>query len=231
MRANGVWAILTLALGAVACGEDVDSTDVKTSGVYAIMSVTATGNGQSEVSMDLRVGGANSNTHLDLKAGDQLTATVGTTTKTLGQSGYVYKTTFDAEAADTKFVVAFTRANDTSAPNSSVTLPAPFTVAGIGATVSRAEGLTATWAKSSDPMSWRLDGDCLFLKSGSMAADAGAVTLAPTDFSPLSGKETATCPAKLCLDRTRSGAVDPAYGEGGTATAVQSRCVSFSSAP
>jgi hypothetical protein len=231
MRATGLWATLTLALGAAACSEDVDSTDVKTSGVYAEMSVVATGKGQSDVTADLRVGGANSNTHLDLKAADKLSATVGTTTKTLSQSGNVYKTTFDGDAADSKVTVAFTRGvEDTSAPNSSVTLPAPFTVAGIAGTVSRQVGFTATWAQSTDPMRWTLDGDCLFIKTDSIS-DAGQTVIGTSDFSVQSGKEQETCNATFCLERTRQGTIDPAFGEGGVISAVQRRCVAFLSAP
>jgi hypothetical protein len=233
MRAIGLWATLMLALGAVACSEDVDSTDVKTSGVYAEMSVVATGNGQSKLTVDLRVGGVSSNTHLDVKGTDSLTATDGTTTKTLSQSGNVYTATFDVEAAGTQFTVNFNRPDDKSAPNSSVTLPAPFAVAGLVAnsTVSRAQGFTATWTASTDPMRWTLDGDCIFPDSDSMSADAGQIAITPSNFDVTSGNEQTTCPAKFCLERTRTGTIDPAFGEGGVITATQQRCVNFSSAP
>ena len=238
MRAIGLWATLMLALGAVACSEDVDSTDVKTSGVYADMSVVATGDGRSKLTVDLRVGGASSNTHLDVKGTDSLTANDGTTTKTLTQSGNVYTATFDGDAADKKFTVIFNRPDDKSAPNSWVTLPAPFAIAGVaaGATVSRAAGFTATWAASTastDRMQWTIDSDaggCLFANSKSIS-DAGQTVITASDFSVHSGEEQATCNANFCLDRTRDGALDPAYGEGGKINATQKRCVAFMSAP
>jgi hypothetical protein len=236
MRAIGLWVTLTLALGAVACSEDVDSTDVKTSGVYAVMSTIADDSGQSKVTVDLKVGGSNSNTHLDLKAEDKLTATVATTTKTLSQNRNVYETTFDGQAEGTVFVVAFTRgADDKSAPNSTMTLPAPFTVGGItaGQTVSRQTGFTATWTLSTDAMQWTIDSPasgCLFLASKPIS-DTGQTVITAADFSVHSGEEQATCNATFCLERTRKGALDPAYGEGGVINATQKRCVAFNSAP
>ena len=233
MRVIGSWATLAVALGAVACSERVDSTDVRTSGIYADMSVHATGNGKADVQVDLKVGGADSNTHLVMKGADRLTATVGTATKVLSKSGNIYTTTFDGEAAETQFSMAFTRGpDDTSAPNSSVTLPEPFTISGIAQTVSRQVGFTATWQAGTkgELMVWVLRGDCLVAQAGSMA-DAGQTVISASQLIPVVGQEEATCNASFCLERDRPGTLDPAFGEGGVIRAGQSRCAAFLSAP
>jgi hypothetical protein len=234
MRFSSLALVAFTALPAIACTESVDSSDVKTSGVYADMSVVASGNGNSEVSVGLKVGGSNSNTYLVMKNGDSLTAAVDPDTKTLSKSGDFYKTTFPVEAADTAFVIAFNRPNDTPAPNSTVSLPAPFDIGGIAAgdTVSRGTGFTATWTANldGDQMHWTLDGDCFFRKDHAFA-DTGSAVFALADFQMHSGDETTTCPANLCVDRTRNGVLDPAYGEGGVIDSAQHRCVAFNSAP
>jgi hypothetical protein len=234
MRFTKITLALLAVVAAAGCGtEDVDSTGVKTKVVYAEMEVTATGNGSSTVKVDLRVG-KDSNTYLDLKGDDELVATAAGTSKKLSQSGNSYKTTLPVEAADTEIVIAFNRGDeDTDAPNSSVLLPAPFVLAGVssGATVSRADGFTVTWEASTanDPMRWTLDGDCMFATSKSIS-DAGQVAIVTKDFNLHNDKEQETCTATFCVERSRTGAVDAAY-EDGMINAVQSRCVSFSSAP
>ena len=226
-------ATSVVALGGLACSQQVDSTDVRTTGIYADMLVRAAGNGKSDVQVDLRVGGASSNTHLAIKGTDKLTATSGAVTKVLGKSDNVYVTTFDGDAADTPFTVAFTRGpDDISAPNSSVTLPEPFTIAGIAQTVSRQVGFTATWQAGTkgEPMIWVLKGDCLVAQAGSFS-DAGQTVVSPSQLVPQVGQEAATCNASFCLERDRSGTLDPAFGEGGVITAAQNRCAAFLSAP
>jgi hypothetical protein len=233
MRLIGFWATLAAALGAMACSEHVDSTDVRTSGVYADMSVHASGNGKSDVQVDLLVGGSNSNTHLVLKGADKLTATVGTVSRVLSKSGNVYATTFDGEAAETQFVVSFTRGpDDTSAPNSSVTLPEGFIIGGIAQTVSRQVGFTATWQAGTkgEPVTWVLRGDCLVAQAGSIS-DAGQTVIPASRFVAAASQEQATCNASFCLERDRQGTIDPAFGEGGVFGATQNRCAAFLSAP
>jgi len=57
--------VVFLSLGISAC-ESVDSDDIRTSGVYAYMNVEAKGDGNTRVSARLTVGGAFSNTDLEL---------------------------------------------------------------------------------------------------------------------------------------------------------------------
>lgn len=268
MRAIMALVGTTLAFSSLACGEKVDSTDVRTHGVYAAMRASAEGNGQTTVTADLRVGGSGSNTHLDLKGSDELVAWAAT-----GQSQkmskvkpdvlaeyYIYKASLAVEAGD--IVVAFNRGpEDTSAPNSHVTLPAPFTIAGLapGQEVSRAVGVTLTWVPSptGGNMRWErsgcLSGAATIPDAGSLTldpaslvlpiVDAGAPSKTPLDASPLDSAALdagagnsldagpTSCAAQVCLERSGSGMVDPAFGEGGSFSATQRRCVAFNLVP
>src|SRR5215510_5589701 len=89
-------ATLLLLLSA-ACKETVDSSDVRTSGVYPEIEVTANGSGDSTVRVELKVGGSNSNTYLELRGDDELEVTVGDTTKSMKESGNGYVATFDVD--------------------------------------------------------------------------------------------------------------------------------------
>jgi hypothetical protein len=223
-----------LVASLVGCTEDVDSTDVKTSGVYADIHVLADGDGSSTLTVGLKVGGSKSNTYLDLKGGDELVATAGdAASQELSQSGREYKATFDTEAGGTKIVVSFNRAEEESAPNSSVVLPDPFELEGIerGQKISRKDTLEITWDAAEESMSAELKGDCLTIESRSFS-DSGRFELEPALYDLSAGTEaTESCNATLCFDRSQSGKVDAAYGEGGKIVATQRRCVAFMSTP
>jgi hypothetical protein len=224
------------ALGLVACSEEhVDSTDVKTSGMYASMRVEASGNGSSELRMLLTVGG-DDGTIVDLKNGETLTGSAGTEEKRLSRQGDAYEATFATEAGGTEFVVAFNRVEFEDAPNSSVVLPDPFeiTAPANGAEISRTSDITVTWADpvAGGQMSWSLDGDCLVnLADG--GSDSGEATISGADIAEDLSSDDAesTCGLDRCLERSRSGSVDSAFGEGGEAVAIQRRCIGINSTP
>src|SRR5512136_236062 len=106
---------VTLAFSSVACGEKVDSTDVRTTGIYAEMGALAEGNGQTMATVDLRVGGAGSNTHLNLKGNDELVASAATgqsqkmskVKPTVLADYYIYGATLAVEAGE--IVIVFNR--------------------------------------------------------------------------------------------------------------------------
>src|SRR4030095_9550092 len=82
------------------CRQEVESTDVRTSGVYPVIDVTADGSGSTRVQVKLKVGGSASNTFLELTGEDRLTATAGGVTKDLDATGSVtYSATFPGEGA------------------------------------------------------------------------------------------------------------------------------------
>ena len=116
----------------IACSE-TDSTDVRTSGIRAEIDVVAQGDGETTVTANLEVGsGGFFSTDLELAGGDTLTATAFDLTQPLSKVSelftFFYRTTFSQDTDGSEFTVSLDRPNDTSAPDSSVTLPAGFSL-------------------------------------------------------------------------------------------------------
>lgn len=238
MRRIALW---TVVLAAAGC-QPVESTDIKTSGVYADIWVEADGSGETDVGTTLRVGGALSNTFLELQAGDELWATDGFASKQMSELfllGYVsYFASFAGDAEDTEYVVSFERADDVSAPDSWVRLPGPFEIVApaSGTSFSRAsDNVVITWEPSGtlDDMSWRvIGGSCADADNlPDIAGDPGVMTLEVGDVVALEGHESESCSITVELTRSRPGTLDPAYGEGGTVYARQVRKIELLSAP
>lgn len=237
MKAIRALALLAAGAAFAGCSEDVDSDDVGTDAVYASISVNAPGDGTSTVYTSLRVGGPASNTFLDLTDYDALIGFVNDTAKGMAQSGVGYTTTFPFEAEDTPFRVAFLRTPPPdgecagrSAPNSTVTLPAPYAITGPiqDAVVSRGSSLAITWSPSgeADAMAFSVDGSCIQSYSDTIDDDNGTFTL-PADTILVVGSANASCTATLSVTRSRAGDLDPNYGEGGVISATQGRSVQF----
>jgi hypothetical protein len=228
------FAFLPVALFALACTESIESTDVRTTGVYPEIEVVATGNGQSEVKVLLKTGGSNSNTYLQLTGDDTLEVTVDGDTKTMDRSGDAYEATFDVDAGGTEFTIAFLRGDaDEDAPESVVALPEPFEMM-LGATsASRADDdLEYTWEPAGDGnASWALSGDCVSSDRGS-TPDDGSNDIAAGDIEPkFESDADKSCTAKLSLERSQEGTIDAAFTEGGSIVAKQVRTDSFTSTP
>jgi hypothetical protein len=245
MRWMSFASVVLGVVGLVGCREDVESEDIRTSGIYPRFEVLAEGDGSSTASSYMVVDGRNSNTYLDLTGADEVVVTADGQSRTLGDSspdGY-YRSTFATDAGGTVFTFAFNRgASDDGAPDSSVTLPDPFVLAGLasGDTVSRATGVTLTWDPSSSPTVMTLTvepnsaaagDDCLFAEDRTIS-DSGSVTVEGTDFNVHSGDEQNSCGARVCVERTNEGTIDSHFSEeGGEIFAIQRRCINFTSAP
>lgn len=236
-KAIRLLALLAAGAALAGCSEDVDSDDVATDAIYASIFVSAPGDGTSSVSASLRVGGSNSNTFLDLTDYDALMAFVNDTSQGMSQSGNGYSTSFPYEAEDTPYRVAFLRTPPpdgecagVSAPNSTVTLPAPFSITSPvqDEVISRGTAISLTWAGSgeADAMSFTVDGTCIQSYADEIANDNGSFTI-PADTIMVVGSDNASCTATLSVSRSRDGDLDENYGEGGVITARQSRAVQF----
>jgi hypothetical protein len=222
------------ALGAVGCTETVESTDIRTSGIYPEITVQANGSGSSTVTVKLKVGGSDSNTFLELTGDDTLEATVGDETKTLDETGsYTYRASFNEDAEGTEFIIGFIRGDgDDSAPASTVVMPAPFDLT-LGATeASRADDdLEYTWDPAgSGDMDWELEGDCIQRDDGS-TPDDGSNRIAAGSIETFESDAEETCTVALNLVREQGGNIDDAFTEGGRIVARHVRGKSFTSAP
>ena len=236
MRTNSPGLIASLLLTtwlAAGCRQKVESTDIRTSGVYPDIDVVAAGSGSTRVEVRLKVGGPASNTFLELVGEDRLQVTAGGVTKDMDGSGVSYIATFPSEAAS-PFVIAFLRgAADTSAPSTTVNLPEPFTVTLPARELSRAtDDLTFMWAPTSGTgdIDESLGGSCVDLILETIPDD-GTATISRDQIHASAGGAGDSCTVTLSLARSGSGQPDPAFTEGGSVTARQVRSTTFTSAP
>jgi hypothetical protein len=228
--------VAVAAVSIVACTK-VESSSIKTAGMSAQFSITADGSGKSFAVAALFVDD-NITDRVDLSAGDVLSASAAGQTATLQRQNVLsiltYDGTLSVDAPGTVFTIAFTRANDTSAPNSTCTLPDAFTpVAPTGAKSRASDDVVITYAPSgsSDSMAWKATGDCIAAQSiQAIAGDPGTFTI-PKGTLQSASMMAGTCNLAIQITRTRNGKLDPAYGHGGTITAIQSRSITFSSTP
>lgn len=233
-RLSARFAVLPFAILALACTESVESTDVRTTGIYPVIEVVATGNGNSKVTVELKVGGDDSNTFLDLTGDDKLEATADGETKTLDQSGDSYSASFAVDAEGTEFTIAFLRGeDDESAPESTVVMPAPFELTLGASEASRADdALEYTWEPAGDgDMDWQLDGDCVKPDLDGSTPDDGANELAAGEIETFDSDKDKSCTVELELARAQGGDIDPAFTEGGRIVAKHVRSDSFTSNP
>lgn len=224
--------VITTSLAA-GCRQKVESTDIRTSGIYPDVDVIADGSGSTRVQVRLKVGGPVSNTFLDLVGDDRLQVTAGGVTKDMDGSGVSYAATFPTEAAGS-FVIALLRgADDTSAPSTTVNLPAPFTVSLAARELSRAtDDLTFTWtpAGGSGDLDESLTGSCVDIILETIPDD-GTATISRDRLQTSAGGAGDSCTVTLSLARSEAGQPDPAFTEGGSVTATQIRTTTFTSAP
>jgi hypothetical protein len=230
--------VATFALTLAGCGcETVDSSSVKTSGLYADLEAEAAGDGRTKLKASLKLG-QGSLTFLELAEGDTLIASSGGTDRTMSRTSLFgatwYVADFTADAADTAFSIALQRTSDTSAPSSTVTLPAPFSFVAPAASTQvprSGSGLRVTWqlASSGDGMRISASGSCIESVSEVTIADSGAHDFAA--FRARQDENNTTCPVTITLERRREGTVDPAYGKGGAFVAKVSRKLTVSSMP
>lgn len=233
---------LSLAVAALAAStlvgctkETVSSANIKTAGIAAIITVTATSETSARVDVELKVGGDESNTFVILESGDELFAEAGGDRLEMRSTDAgEFEAEFSVGAADTEFKVVLERPDDTSAPNSRGTLPAPFSIASPTASdsFSRADDdVVIDWtAGSTDEVGLVWDGDCIFGGNES-AADTGSYTIDQGEIDATSSGETETCDIDVEVTRERRGTADSAFDSESSFTLRQLRTTSFRSTP
>lgn len=228
-----------VAFGGLAGCAKTESADLLTSGIYAAISATATGDGNTTVSATLYVDDPNNLNFVELTGDDRLTASSGSTQMTLTQSelGNIVSHTaiFPGDAEGTQYMVDFARSVDAGAPATTVTLPAAFTVDAAPATASRAEPFDITYAPSgtADQIAYTLQGVCFNPLNG-IANDTGAFTIPANTivaYTTNAAASPTTCKATLTLTRQRIGSLDPHFGKGGEALGEQQRAISWMTTP
>ena len=231
---------MLLAATTTACSTK-SASDFETSEMNAHMSAVATGDGETRVEVSLHDPSALM-TFLQLTAGDELEATVGSQTKQLSElsvlGSVTYRATFDTDAAETEVRVRLTREDATSAPDSSVRLPAPFTLQALASeSFSRAQPFTVSWssAPNPDPMSLAISGECIESYSADLGTGSASFTVPAGALVKAVAQEGGQaipdqCAITLTVTRTRQGNVDRAF-HGGSFTAKQIRTTGAQSVP
>ncbi|MCC6215986.1 MAG: hypothetical protein IT376_14060 [Polyangiaceae bacterium] len=224
-----------LGVGAAGCKETIDSKNLRTAGIALTMTVTASSESSSTVKAVLRAGGDESNTYVDLSDGDALFATGGTETKEMGaESTGVYQTSFATGAADTPFKVDLQREDDDPAPNSSGTLPAPFSLTAFAtSSFARDADVVVEWSPSgtSDDMRIEANGSCIFLYTHDIPGDTGSFTIPAGALDAPESSKDETCDIDLEITRNRSGSADPALDPESSVTLRHRRTSKFTSTP
>ena len=231
-------ALATLALLGVGC-ESIESTDVSTDAIYADLVATSDGS-STHTTATMRLGGATSNTFVNLEGDDILSVTAGGETQEM-QEGYVgdiyiYDADFDLYEADTEFVFSLDRSVDDGAPDSRCSLPEPLDVTAPlgGETFSRElDDLTITWTPSGEQDQIRVivQGECMWDEVVDVEGDPGTLVITAGTILSLDEDNPAACDASVIVQRRRVGTLDPGYGEGGSIFGVQSREVAFRTDP
>lgn len=226
-----------LALLPLTACTTTESDNILTRGMYASIEATADGDGTTTVSASLFLGPPSDLIFIDLVAGDQLIAHHGGQSKNMTEIIILnivsHTATFAGDDEDAEFDIEFRRDVDPGAPSSLVTLPAPFTLGIVPPSVSRGADFGVNWTGSSpDPMRWSANGSCIQAASGTIAGDPGSVTMPAGTFRKAPGMNIPdSCEVTVTVTRERDGDVDRAFGEGGTATGIQTRSVTFTSTP
>ncbi len=217
-------------------GETIKSADLKTSGLFADMRAEAQGTGRLSVKATITLG-PRSPVFVELSPGDELTATVGATSRPLTRQTLLaatwYEADFETETPGTEVKVALSRQVEPSALASSVVLPSPvsFTAPAPLEAFSRGSGVTVAWkdAEKDGRLFIRAKGPCIRPIEDTLIADTGSYTFAP--FTAVSGSEPALCRVSISLARAAKGTVDPAWGKGGDFEAHAGSSLTISSRP
>jgi len=214
------------------CSDSTKSSNVRTSGVHAEMTVRAAEAGPTQVSVRVRVGGMLSNTFLMLADGDELTAENGVDKVLLGATRGLIATpsnegTLPGDSGGRTIAVKFTRPHDVSALGSSVVMPLGLRLATprVGEDFDPAHPkMTITWSPtSSDAIDWFVRGPCVEGYSDRLAVDTGRIDVTLVAARDADGGLAPPCTVNIHLARQRTGTLDPAFGEGGSVVAMQER--------
>jgi hypothetical protein len=217
------------------CTETIDSKNLRTQGIAAIIRATATSDSETTVRATLKAGGDESNTYVALGGGDRIFATGGDKRVEMQtQSTGVYEAEFAMGAANTPFGVDLQREADDSAPNSTGTLPAPFQITSLGnEPISRASNLVIQWtpATDGDAMHIHLDGNCIFFENIDVPGDSGTHTIPADKLRPTNSMMPGSCDVKVEITRSRNGKADTTFDSESSFVLEQVRTTSFTSVP
>jgi hypothetical protein len=214
--------------------ETVDSKNIKTAGMTALIQVNAPNDSASTVTATFKVGGASSNTYVNFSGGDTVFAEGADKRVQMdAQDTGKYTIDFNTAAKDTRFVVDLQRDNDDDAPGSNGTLPEPFSFQVPNMATSRATDITITWGPSgsNDNVTIELSGSCIFSRSIDVPGDTGSHVISGGTLASIDPMKPETCDITVEMTRSRTGTVDPIFDNESTFKLTQTRTAKFTSSP
>ena len=234
-------SILSLGLAASVNCQSVDSDNILTSGMYADISATADGRGETEIRTTLYLERPSSLNYIELEGGDLLTAFAPDGSRQIMRESQflgitTYSADFDLDDGGTEFIIAFTRDVDSGAPDSSVILPEAFDILNPQAeTYSRdSDDIIIDWAPtdSGDDVDIQITGGCIESELIAVEGDPGTHTISAGTLVKLQGEGIANaCDLTVTITKSAPGDLDPAYGFGGEIDGHQVRTLDVSSTP
>lgn len=235
LRTSAAIAATMFILG---CKETTSSEFIRTGGIAAIMSVTADNPDTSTVHVELRVGGATSNTYVILDGGDELSASTddGETGSLTSVAEGVYEGKFKT-AKEVEFTVSLDRTEDEDAPNSKAMLPSPFVISlpAEDAAFSRAEeSFTISWipvVSKSDGGQITISGGCIQTAVYDIAGTEGMITVDKDVLKSSQEDKPESCKVDIVLSFSDHGTPDVAFDADSQFTTKQSRKVTITSNP
>ncbi|MDI3282433.1 hypothetical protein [Polyangium sp. 15x6] len=237
MHTRYLTAFALVGLGVLSgCKETVDSQNVKTAGIAAILSATAESDQETRLIATLKVGGDESNTYVDLSGGDRIFASAGDKRVEMQtQETGVYEAEFNTAVEGTEFLVDLQRADGDNASSSRGTLPAPFALTIGASAVSRAAALNITWTPSgsNDDVRLELNSPCTFLETIDVPGDSGTHTIQANTLQATGSADQPppTCDVTVTMTRSRRGTPDSAFDSESSFVLQQVRTGKFTSTP
>jgi hypothetical protein len=238
-----------LVLPMIACLPAADSEDIKTSGLYAQYWIWSYAD-HIQVDATLKVGAGVSN-EVRLSPGDSLTAYVAGAAipmreepcggKCIPGIFYSYTASSTVTAADTPVRIVLQRPNElVDAPNSQILLPSPHAITEPAADaysynrpLSRSqEKIAVRWAPVSlaDKVTARIVATCE--EGDYLTREGDGLDTILLDASRVQSKAAdGRCDLSVWVTLERKGAVDPAFGKGGTFTAKREQSIFIPSIP
>ena len=235
-----------IAVGIIGCNsESIDSEDVRTSGIWAMMKVEARDDGRSRVVVELNAGGE-LGTNVELTDSEYLEVEAAGIVKQMNKDDDLfdidYQVYMDTVESDTLFRVSFYRSSGENIVNSTVRLPASFSITSPldEAQFGLDENVSLVWTPERSDQNIQLDSFISCTTSdGNTTSTSQSISIADTgnyNYDISSNAEfgngtvgldvNAGCELTLTLVRQSSGAIDPAFDEGGSFKAYQTRKVS-----
>lgn len=217
-----------------ACTETVDSKNIRTDHISALITANATSDAATTVKAELKAEGAKSNTYVELSGGDRIFASMGDKRLEMEAQGTgTYEVDFNVAAADTEFIIDLQRDEGEDAPMSKGQLPAPFSFQVPNTSTSRGQNITITWSPSgtTDDMTLDFAGTCIFNRTIDIPGDTGSHEITPGSLVSTNPDKPETCNITVGMKRTRRGEADTAYGRDSSFVLTQTRSATFTSAP